>query len=75
MAKRLERNLPFLQMVKNAKPQQRQQLLHHATSDQITCLSDCCFNVLKGNVELTPEQQQEIEESSSIYSTCGKKRR
>ena len=38
----------------------RQQMIHHAPSELINCISECCSNILKGNVTLTPAQKRKL---------------
>jgi len=58
--KRLKRNLKFLHKVKGSKAAQRKQLLQCSKPDQIKCLSDCCHNILKGNVKLNNLQKKKL---------------
>ena len=53
---RLKRQLPFLQSVlKEANRKKRQELLHHANSDQINAISEVVLNLLKNNIPMTPD--------------------
>ena len=38
----------------------RQQMIKHAPDEVIQCIAECCHNVLKGNVPLTPAQKDKL---------------
>lgn len=58
MAKRLKNNLDELKVLKKAKPSLRKSILKSADKDLICCLSECCYNILNGNVKLSPENKK-----------------
>jgi len=56
----LKRNLKFLFKVKTLSAAQRKQLLQRSKPDQVKCLSDCCHNILRGNVKLNKQQKKKL---------------
>jgi len=50
----LKRNVTFLDVLSNAPKRQIEAMLNTATSDQITYICDCCNNLLRENVPMTP---------------------
>lgn len=58
MAKRLKNNLDELKVLKKAKPALRKSILKTADKDLICCLSECCHNILNGNVQLSPDNKK-----------------
>ena len=58
MAKRLQRNLELLKILKNCKTKaQRRTVLKLADKDLIKCVCDCAYNVLQGNVKMSKTKQ------------------
>ena len=49
---RLRRNIHLLRALHEAKPQRRKALLKAADPDLVECLSDCCQNIIHGNIPL-----------------------
>ena len=43
-----------------ATPQTRKKLVKHSPSEVIKCVSECCHNVLKGNVHLSSAQKKKL---------------
>ena len=57
MSETLKRNAAFLKLLSKANPRTRKAMLEkHCTKDFINCVSECCKNVLKGNVPLNRAQ-------------------
>ena len=50
--------LPLLQRQKNRRL--RKAILEHSDSDLICSLCECAWNILKGNVPLTPKQKTKL---------------
>ena len=78
---RLRRNVSFIKLLSQAKPCMTKQYIKHASKDQLSCLLDCCLNVLKGNVRLTSNQLRSLRRHKKNLlnvvkkSTSDKKRR
>ena len=60
MAKRVQKHLKTLEVLETAKPKLRKGILENSEKDLIHCICECCLNILKGNVELTPEQKRRL---------------
>ena len=60
MAERLRRNLPALKVLKQAKPKLRKAILSAADKDLFQCICECCLNICKGSVSLTPGQKAQL---------------
>ena len=60
MAKRVEKHLKTLEVLETAKPKLRKGILENADTDLIRCLCECCLNILKGNIELTPAEKRKL---------------
>lgn len=58
--KRLKRNIGGLQLLANAKKQQRNAFINTASKDQIECLCDCANNFLKGNIPFSEAEVRKL---------------
>ncbi len=56
MSRLMKRNAHFIQLLAQATPRQRQDILQHAPKDLIAALSEGALNVLKGNVKLSKQR-------------------
>jgi len=63
---RLKRNVTLLEVLSKAHKPQREAILSTATSDQITCICDCCNNILKENIPLTRSELQKLKRYQSF---------
>ena len=57
-ASRLRRNIHLLRALHEAKPQRRKELLKAADPDFVECLSDCCHNIIEGNIPLSAGREK-----------------
>lgn len=75
MSERLRRNAPLLRALHRATPATRKRILHtHCSADFINCISECCKNLIKGNVSLTPAQKETLRRKhKSIHTLTLKK--
>ena len=71
---RVKRNASFIKLLIQAKPRMIKQYVKHASKDQISCLLDCCLNVLKGNVHVTPCQMRNLRRHKNNLLTVVKKK-
>ena len=55
---RLRRNIHLLRALHEAKPQRRKELLKVADPDLVECLSDCCHNIIHGNIPLSGRRKK-----------------
>lgn len=60
MSNRIKRNAPHLKLLSKAKPTLAKAILKNATPDLLAALCECCLNILKGNVPLTPAQKKRL---------------
>lgn len=59
MSARLKRHSAFLRTLHRASEADRKRLLKsHCNKDFIGCMTECCKNVLKGNVPMTTPQKK-----------------
>ena len=60
MSKRMRENLPYLQILAKCKPRLRKLIIDNGPPSIVLCLSECCLNLLKGVVPLTPRQKKRL---------------
>jgi ABC-type methionine transport system ATPase subunit len=61
VAKRLQRNLELLKLLKKCRTKsQRNMILKHADKDFIKCLCDCAINILQGNIKMSRQCQSNL---------------
>ena len=58
MSSAVERALPLLQTLMSSKPILRKAIIEHATPDLIHAVTEIVYNMLKGVLELTPDQKR-----------------
>ena len=61
MADNLKRHAPLLKLMHKVSPKFRKQLLKkHCKGPFVRCISNCCLNVLKGNVPMSRGQLNKL---------------
>ena len=60
MSKRMKDNLAYLQILAKCKPKIRKVIIDHGPADILTCVCECCYNLLKSTVPLTPSQKRRL---------------
>ncbi len=60
MASRVKKHFDLLKVLRSADPKLRTAILKHCSNDTVRCLCDCVFNVLSGNLKLTPKQKKQL---------------
>ena len=60
MSRAVERALPLLQTLMSSKPILRKAIIDHATPDLIHAVTEIVYNMLKGVIELTPDQKRRL---------------
>lgn len=61
MSEKLRRNAQLIKVLHRSSPTVKKRLLReHCSPDFINCISECCKNVLKGNVRLSPSQKASL---------------
>ena len=76
MAKRLQRNLELLKLLKNCKTKaQRKAILKLADKDLIKCLCDCAYNILHGNIKMSRQKQCALKKHGHVIRKFANKKR
>ena len=60
MSERMKRSLPYLQILPEAKPKLRKLFIKNFPESVITAICECCLNMLKGVIPLTPHQKRRL---------------
>jgi hypothetical protein len=55
--KKLRKTFEKVRVLSLATPKARKELIQKGGKEVIGCVSECCANILKGNVPLTPKQK------------------
>jgi hypothetical protein len=55
--KKLEKTFEKVRILSLATPQTRKRLIKEGGKEVVNCVSECCVNILKGNVPLTSKQK------------------
>ena len=58
--RRLRKHVTMLKTLAHAKPHMRKAIIKGAGTSLITCLCDCVYNTLKGNVNMSKHQYRKI---------------
>lgn len=66
MSKALRKNIHTLKLLGKAKPAAVKAIIKSGDKALVNALCECCLNVLKGNIPLTPTQKKRL----SKYKTC-----
>lgn len=74
MTERFRKNIDFLKLLCRKNPGLRSKILRGCDNDLIRCLSDCCQNIIKGNVPLNPSQTKALRRHRDTIRTVAKKR-
>ena len=53
---RLNLNISILDVIAKAPKRQREAIINTATRDQISCICDCCNNILNNNTQISTEE-------------------
>ena len=72
--KKLKKTFEKVRILSLATPQARKQLVHEGNRELIDCVSECCANILKGNVPLTPKQKSILCKHKSKLRTVAQKK-
>ena len=57
---KIRKQAPILKWLKTAKPKEVKSFIKAADKSFICTLCECCLNVLRGNIPLTPKQKQKL---------------
>jgi hypothetical protein len=64
--KRLRDNEAFVRLATSTSPVQRQQLIDSASKDQIECICECAYNILRKNVPLNSRQAGQLRKYRTV---------
>ena len=56
----MKRSLPYLQVLAKAKPKLRGLIINNVPPDVINAICECCLNLLKGVIPLSPSQKRRL---------------
>ena len=73
MADKLEKYIDLLQLLQKAKPSQRKHIIEMANGQFIKLICECCLNVLRGNVPLTPARKRNLKKFAPIMRQVASK--
>ena len=73
MSTRLKKNIGLLNQVYKARPKLRKAIIQNANKDTIQCLCECCYNILNGNIPLSPQQVKRLKRYSRELRFLGSK--
>jgi hypothetical protein len=71
MSPRVLRHTSFLRLAGNecCSAAQRRQLIRTASGEQIKSISECCHNLLKRHIPLTPKQRNSLKKYKKLIFT------
>lgn len=68
---RIIKHRDFLNWVYSAPAKQRKEILKIAAKDQILAICECCYNLHKKNVDITPSELEQIRKFRRVfYDMC-----
>ena len=71
MAERLQRNVPFLEVLARGTPMQRKAVLKGAGDDLCRCFAEICHNVLHGCLNLTNHETKKLKKHKTKIRALG----
>ena len=74
MSSTVERALPLLQTLVSSKPILRKAIIDHASPDLIRAVTEIVYNMLKGVIELTPEQKRRLSRHKEEFRALANKK-
>lgn len=79
MSDRLKRHINELHTLNSCKTSQRKNYLKDASEDLIHCLCEVCYNILLGNIPVSPQQREKLKKFKNLLRKLveiqGKKKR
>ena len=74
--KRLRKHTPLLKALASTTPAVAKEIIEEGDKDLINTLCECGYNVLKGNVPLTPSQKKRLQRHKyTLRALVGNKRK
>ena len=74
MSPRIKRNAVLLKALYHSTPQKRKDILAHASPDFLQALCEIAFNLLKGNIPLSPSQYKTLKRQKKIIRLLADKK-
>ena len=74
MAERLQRNVPFLEVLARGTPMQKKAILKGAGDDLCRCFAEICQNVLHGCLNLTDHETNKLKKHKGSIRALGDKK-
>jgi hypothetical protein len=72
--RKLEKTFQKVRILSLATPKARRQLVRDGDREVIDCISECCVNILKGRVHLSPKQKSHLQKHREQLRTICKKK-
>lgn len=60
MSRQLKAHRHYLELLRTAQPQQRKALLQTITDKQLDAVCACAYNLIRGNVPVSPAQKKKL---------------
>ena len=70
---RLWRNAPKLKLLKNSSAKQRKNIISKSNADLISCICDCCLNLVNGNLKVNKIQRKTLVNHAADIRALSKK--
>lgn len=74
MSERVQNNLQLLKQLKRVDSKKRNKILKTCSDDTISCLCECVYNLLQGNVPVTPRQLKTLSKHKRSLRTLASKK-
>ena len=71
MTERLQRNVPFLEILARGTPMQKKAILKGAGDDLCRCFAEICHNVLRGCLDLSKHETNKLKKHKTNIRTLG----
>ena len=72
--KRLKKHAHVLRALMTTSPAVTKAIIRSSDRDLVNTLCECCFNVLKGNVQLTPSQKKKLQRHKNTLRQLSNKK-
>ena len=69
----VRRALPLLKVLVDASPKLKKAIIKHAPADLVIAISEIALNLLKGVIELTPQQKRRLSSYKKEFRSLAKK--
>ncbi len=72
--KRIKKTFQKIRLLSIATPRARKQMVREGDRELVNCVSECCLNILNGNVRLTPKQKSDLCKHKAKLRTIANKK-